>query len=122
MDFAQLGTVFSQGLDLLLLLFFAELLLPLELPLLGNKLFEAQLVVLLLLLIKEIFDNILRHIILGIIWVVVVGDIPMLVKALIDVETEVEGAASASWPALQVLELVNVLDYGEVLVTLRSLL
>ena len=118
MDFAKLGTVLSQGLDLLLLLFFAELLLPFKLRLLGNKLFEAQLVVLLLLLIQEIFDNILRHVILGIIWIVVVGDFPMLCEALIDAETEVEGAISASWPALQVLELVNVLDFGEELVRL----
>ena len=45
----------------------------------------------------------------------------MLGEALVDVGTEVEGAIAAPGPAPQVLEPVDVLDLGEVLVRLRRL-
>ena len=122
MDRAQLGAVLPQGGDLLLLLLLAQLLLPLELRLLGSELLEAGLVVLFLLLLKEILNDKRRHIVLGVIGIIVIRNLlVMLGEALVDVGTEVEGAIAAPGPAPQVLEPVDVLDLGEVLVRLRRL-
>ena len=72
MDRTKLVAVLLQGYNFLLLLLFTQLLLPLEPGLLGIELLEAQLVVLLLLLILEIFYDILRHIVLGVIRIIVI--------------------------------------------------
>ena len=72
MDRTQLVAILLQGHNFLLLLLFTQLLLPLEPGLLGIELLEAQLVVLQLLLILEIFYDMLRHIVLGVIWIIVI--------------------------------------------------
>ena len=121
MDRTQLVAILLQGHNFLLLLLFTQLLLPLEPGLLGIELLEAQLVVLLLLLILEIFYDILRHIVLGVIRIIVIRHLPIFGEALVDLGSKVEGAIAAPWPALQVLEPVNVLDFGEVLIRLGAL-
>ena len=112
-DRAQLLAVLPEGGDLLLLLLLAQLLLPLELRLLSSKLLEARLVVLDPLLLQEKLDDSLWHIVLRVIRIVVVRHLAMLGEALVDVETKVQGAVSAPWPAPEVLEPINVLDLGE---------
>ena len=103
MDSTQLVAVLLQGLNLLLLLLFAQLLLLLEPRLLGSELLEAQLVVLLPLLLQEVFDDIFRHIVLGVIRIIVIRHLPIFGEALVDLGSKVEGAIAAPWPALQVL-------------------
>ena len=67
------------------------------------------------------FDDILRHIVLGVIRIIVIRHLPIFGEALVDLGSQVEGAIAAPWPALQVLEPVNVLDFGELLIRLGAL-
>ena len=100
MDGTHLGAVLLQGLDLFLLLVFAQLLLSLELRLLGSEIFEANLVVLLLLLLLQPIDGFLVHLGIRITYIVIVGDFLVLGEVPVDLGSEVEGAVGASWPAL----------------------
>ena len=118
MDLAQLCAVLSQGSDLLLLLFLSQLLLPLELRLLGSKLLEADLFEFLLLIHKRLIDGSLVDLNIRIFWMVVVGHILMLGEVPVDLHADVERAIWAPWPALKEAEIVDVLDLGEVLVRL----
>ena len=118
MDLTQLGAVLSQGRDLLLLLLLSQLLLPLELRLLGSKLLEADLFELLLLIHKRLIDGSLGDLKIRVFRMVVVGHILMLVELPVDLHADVERAIWAPWPALKKAEVVDVLDLGEVLVRL----
>ena len=118
MDLAQLCAVLSQGSDLLLLLFLSQLLLPLELRLLGSKLLEADLFEFLLLIHKRLIDGSLVDLNIRIFWMVVVGHILMLGEVPVDLHSDVERAIWAPWPALEKAEVLDVLDLCEVLVRL----
>ena len=122
MDLAQLCAVLSQGSDLLLLLFLSQLLLPLELRLLGSKLLEADLFEFLLLIHKRLIDGSLGDLKIRVFRMVVVGHILMLVELPVDLHADVERAIWAPWPALKEAEIVDILDLGEILVRLRLLL
>ena len=118
MDLTQLGAVLSQGRDLLLLLLLSQLLLPLELRLLGSKLLEADLFEFLLLIHKCLIDGSLGDLKIRVFRMVVVGHILMLVELPVDLHADVERAIWAPWPALKEAEIVDILDLGEVLVRL----
>ena len=110
MDCAKLVAVLFQGLYLLLLLLFAEMLLLLELCLLGGELSEAALIVALLLLLQHLVDGSLGHFKMGSIRKVIIGHDSLLGEALIDLCPKVERAVWTSWPALEGVELIYVLD------------
>ena len=118
MDLAQLGAVFSQGRELLLLLLLSQLLLLLKLRLLGSKLLEADLFELLLLISQLLINGRLIDLNIRVFWMVVVGHILMLGEVPVDLHADVERAIWAPWPALKKAEVVDVLDLGEVLVRL----
>ena len=118
MDLAQLGAVLSQGRELLLLLLLSQLLLLLELRLLGSKLLEADLFELLLLISQLLINGRLIDLNIRVFWMVVVGHIIILCKVPVDLHSDVERAIWAPWPALKEAEIVDILDLGEVLVRL----
>lgn len=110
MDFAKLRAVFAEGSDFFLLLLFAELLLLLELGLLGSEFSEAALVVVFLLFLQHDVDGSLGHFKMGSIRKVIVGHGIVLAEALVDLCPKVERAIWTFRPALEGVELIYVLD------------
>ena len=122
MDCTQLGAVLTQGGHLLLLLLLAQLLLSLELRLLGSELLETDLLVLLLLIFKCLINGSLGDLKIRVFRMVVVGHMLMLGEVPVDLHADVERAIWAAWPALKEAEIVDILDLGEILVRLRLFL
>ena len=100
MDLTHRLGVELKGSDLLLALVSSELVLPLKPLSLSVELFEAQCIILLLLLLHKPIDGILGDVAGGVLRIVVVSGSQVLRVALVDLVREVQGAVGASGSAL----------------------